>query len=295
MSVIITGASGKLGRLAAEETLIRVPASEVVLTTRHPEDLADFAARGVQVRYADFDRPESLPAAFADGHRMLLISATNATGLRMDQHRAAMSAAARSGVEHVVFTSMPKVEDVAHPTGLLAEEYRDSEALVKGSGLDWTILRMAPYAELHIIERMHDAILEGAIASNATSGGVAFISRRDCAAAAAGLLAAGGHQGRTYDVTGPSSVTYTELVQMLSDIVGRPIEFRPLSDDELRALLAEQGVPEMFAVMFVGWGPAVRDGYYAGISSAGTELAGRPPRPLHSVLADNRDKLLAPT
>jgi NAD(P)H dehydrogenase (quinone) len=295
MSVIITGASGKLGRLAAEEALLRLPPDGVILTTRQPDEVADFAARGAQVRYADFDDPDSLPAAFAGGTRMLLISATNATGLRIDQHGAAIAAAAKVGVSHLVFTSMPKVEDVAHPTGLLAEEYRESEDLVKNSGVPWTILRMAPYAELHIVERMGDAIFQGAVASNATSGGVAFVSRRDCAAAAAGLLANAGHEGQTYDVTGPEAITYAELVQILSDVVGRPIALTPLTDEELRAQLAAQGVPEMFAAMFVGWGPAVRGGYYSDVTSSGGELADRPPRALRSILEDNRKLLLSRT
>jgi NAD(P)H dehydrogenase (quinone) len=104
MSIIITGASGHLGRRTAELVLERAPASEVVLTTRRPETLAELAARGAEVRIADFDRPETLAEAFAGGERLLLIS-TDAVGRRVHQHLAAIDAAARAGVRHVDYTS----------------------------------------------------------------------------------------------------------------------------------------------------------------------------------------------
>lgn len=292
MSTIITGASGKLGRLSVEALLERLDPEQVIATTRHPDDLADLAARGVSVRFADFDDPESLVPAFEGGDRILLISATNATGARMDQHGAAIDAARAAGVEHLVFTSMPRVDDVDHPTGLLAEEYRDSEALVRASGLPWTMLRNAPYTELHIVERMQDAIRAGEIVSNAVSGGVSFISRRDCAATAAAVLTTEGHQGMSYDVTGPAAITYDELAAAAAAATGHPVRFTRATDQEIREGLAQAGVPEMFAEMFVGWGPAVQRGYYSDVTDVVERLTGTPPASVVDVLTAHRNDLL---
>ncbi len=107
MTIGITGAAGHLGRAAAEAVLRTTEPSEVVLTTRRPEALADLAAPGVQVRHADFDRPETLTAALAGVHRLLLVS-TDEVGARLDQHRAAVGAAVEAGVSHVVYTSEPE-------------------------------------------------------------------------------------------------------------------------------------------------------------------------------------------
>jgi NAD(P)H dehydrogenase (quinone) len=104
MSIVITGASGQLGRLSAELVLDRVPASEVILTTRRPEVLSDLAERRATVRQADFDRPETLAEAFAGGENLLLIS-TDDLGRRAAQHRAAIEAAREAGVRHVAYTS----------------------------------------------------------------------------------------------------------------------------------------------------------------------------------------------
>jgi NAD(P)H dehydrogenase (quinone) len=290
-NVVITGASGKLGRLSAERALELIGPERVILTSRTPDGLSDLAEQGATVRFADFDRPESLAPAFAGADRMLFISATNATGLRMDQHGAAIAGARVAGVERIVFTSMPRVEDVDHPTGLLAEEYRDSEALLRKSGVPWTVVRNAPYTELHIVERMAEMIAGGEIVSNASSGGVSWVSRRDCAAAAVGALLADDQDGVVHVATGPAAVPYEELAATLTEVLGRPIAFRPISDDEMDEKLADEGIPEMFAKMFTGFGIAVRRGDYGDVTDAVETLSGSAPAPLLDVLTRERDQL----
>lgn len=291
MKVAITGASGKLGRLSAERAIELLGAENVILTSRSPEALADLAARGAVVRHADFDAPQTLAPAFEGAERLLFISATNATGLRMDQHGAAIEGARQAGIELVVFTSMPRVDDVTHPTGLLAEEYRDSEALLRDSGLPWAFVRNAPYAELHIVERMTEMIAAGEIVSNASEGGVSWISRRDCAAAAVGALVGEDQAGKVHVATGPAVVSYEELAATLSRVLGRTISFRPIGDEEMDAKLAAEGVPEMFAGMFTGFGVAVRRGLYADLTDTVAELGGAPPADLETVLTRERDQL----
>src|ERR1700745_3953117 len=146
MRVIVTGASGQLGRLAAEQLLGRLSPEELILVTRPPHALADLAERGVEVRHGDFDEPASLAEAFAGGDRMLLIS-TMAVGHRVEQHQNALEAAAAAGVRHVAYTSTTNPV-VGHPCGEVVEDHRLTEELLHGDGLAWTVLRNAAYAEL---------------------------------------------------------------------------------------------------------------------------------------------------
>jgi NAD(P)H dehydrogenase (quinone) len=195
MGIVITGASGQLGRLTAELVLARVPPSEVTLTTRRPEALSDFVGRGAKVRQADFDRPETLAGAFAGGERLLLISA-DVVGRRVAQHRAAIEAAREAGVRHVAYTSY--LNPVEENPAVITPDHRDTEEALRESGLAWTALRNAFYAEYQIPAGAQ-AIATGRLVHNNGEGKTAYVSREDCAAAAAvdddtfveGLTAAG--------------------------------------------------------------------------------------------------------
>jgi NAD(P)H dehydrogenase (quinone) len=291
MSVVVTGASGHLGRLVAEELLERIPPSEIVLVTRHPEAIADLGDRGATVRRGDFDEPDSLVPAFAGGERMLLIS-TLAVGRRVPQHRAAIEAASAAGIRHLVYTSFPKpVAD--HPVGPIATEHGETEAILHESGLDWTVLRNATYAELQVPPGAL-AVAGGKLYTNAGDGRLASVSRRDCARAAAAALTTDGHEGKTYDVTGDEALSQTELADLLSEVSGRAVELIPVGDRTLSWGLTRNGAPKPVARAIVAFGKAVREGYYDVVDPAvTTTLTGAPPRSLRDVLIAHRGDLLA--
>jgi NAD(P)H dehydrogenase (quinone) len=210
MSLIVTGAAGHLGRLVTEQLLERVPPGDLVLVTRRPDALRELRARGVDVRYGDFDEPASLRDAFAGGRRMLLIS-TDAVGRRLLQHRAAIDAAAAAGVRHVVFTSI--VSPVAsNPTGAIAWEPGRTETMLHRSGLDWTVLRFGSFAEIQLPPAA-TAVQNGRLILNFGAGRIVPISRRDCAAAAAVALTTDGHAGATYEITGSEALSQRELAR----------------------------------------------------------------------------------
>jgi NAD(P)H dehydrogenase (quinone) len=290
MPLVITGASGHLGHLVANELLERIPAAELVLVTRHTEALRDFSERGVTVRHGDFDDPASLPEAFAGGERMLLIS-TLVVGRRTAQHRAAIEAAVAAGVRHVVYTSFPNpVAD--HPTGPVAIEHAETEQLLHESGLEWTVLRNGTYAELQIPAGAL-AVAGGKLYSNAGDGLLVPIARSDCAAAAAAVLTSDGHAGMTYDVTGPEALSQADIVAAISEVSGRPVELISVSDHTLLWGLTRNGVPKAVARAIVDFGKAIREGYYDVTSDAVQSLTGHAPRSLRDVLMANRDHLLA--
>ncbi len=146
MSILITGASGAFGRKAAERLLTKVEPSQLVLVTRNPQGLAEFAARGVQIRFGDFDKPESLREAFAGADKLLLISTLDVGERRRRQHKTAISAAIAGGVGHVVYTSSVGIHP--HSPAFVIEDHLFTEEALRRSGLNFTFMRDAQYAEV---------------------------------------------------------------------------------------------------------------------------------------------------
>ena len=290
MSVIVTGAAGHLGRLIAEQLLERLAPEQVVLVTRRPEALREQTARGADVRYGDFDRPASLPAAFAGGRRMLLIS-TDAIGRRARQHRAAIDAAAAAGVEQIVFTSV--VNPVAaNPSGAHAWELGWTEEMLERRGPAWTVLRFGNFAEL-VLPAAATAVKNRQLITNSGRGRIVPISRRDCAAVAVVALTTEGHAFKTYDVTGPDAFAPSDLVELYSRLSGQPVKLVQLGDAMLTSVLLGIGTPMRTALAMTGFGRAVRQGYYDVTDSAFERLVRRAPESLRDVLVAQRADLLA--
>jgi NAD(P)H dehydrogenase (quinone) len=288
MSIVITGASGQLGRSTAELVLRRVPASEVILTTRRPEALSDFAGRGAKVRRADFDRPETLAEAFAGGERLLLIS-TDVVGRRVAQHRAAIEAAREAGVRHVAYTSY--LNPVAENPAVITPSHRDTEEALRESGLAWTALRNAFYTEYQVPAGAQ-AIATGQLIHNSGDGRISYVSREDCAAAAAAVLTTEGHEGRAYDITGPEALSQGDVAALLSEVSGHPVEAVAVDDDTFVEGLTAAGVPEPAARGFASYGRAIREGYIDQTSDAVEDLTGSPPRSLREVFEAHHSELL---
>jgi NAD(P)H dehydrogenase (quinone) len=290
MSVIITGAAGHLGRLVAEQLLERLPPEDLVLVTRRPDALRDLGALGAEVRYGDFDDPASLHDAFAGGERMLLIS-TDAVGIRVRQHRAAITGAASAGVGHVVFTSI--VSPVpGNPIGANAWEQGKTEEMLRHSGLAWTVLRFGSFAELQLPPAA-TAVKNRYLILNNGDGRIVPVSRRDCAEAAAVTLTTDGHAGKTYTITGPEALSDSDLAELYADVSGQPVKLVRLSDAMLTWVLLGIGTPMPIAWGITAFGRAVRQGYFGVVDPAFERLTGRPPMTLRDVLIAQRADLLA--
>ncbi|GAB2964220.1 NAD(P)H-binding protein [Nonomuraea fastidiosa] len=280
MTIAITGASGPLGRATAEYVLQTTDPREVVLTTRRPEALADLAARGVQVRRADFGEPATLDTAFAGVERLVLIS-TDVVGVRLDGHRAAVKAAAAAGVRHVIYTSVP--EPVPDNPALVVTDHAGTEQALRDSGMSWTFLRNNLYAHMQTA-RIQQAIASGRLVSNGGDGAVAYVTREDCAAAAAAVLTEGGHEGQAYDITGPEALTAADLAALAREIGGRDVELVEVDDAAYAAGLRAAGVPEEAARVMTSFGAATRGGFLATVTSAVADITGRRPTALADVV-----------
>jgi NAD(P)H dehydrogenase (quinone) len=278
MSLIITGASGHLGRRTAELLLDTegVEAADVVLITRDPSKLNDLAARGASVRFGDFSRPESLPEAFAGATRALIVS-TDVVGQRVPGHEAAIAAARDAGARLIAYTSLPHPVP-ENPAGVAAD-HRATEEALRASGVAWTFLRNALYAEYRIPEAKA-AAASGTFHHNMGDGRTAYVSREDCAAAAAAVLAGGDeHANKAYDITGPELLGGADLARLYG------AEEAPVDDAAFAAGLIAAGLPEAAAPLLVSFGQAIRDGYLDQRSDDVEALTGRAPSSVAEVLA----------
>lgn len=290
MSIVITGASGQLGRAVVEEALRRVDPAELILVTRTPEALARYAALGAQVRHGDFDDPATLAAAFAGGRRLLLIS-TDAVGSRVKQHETAIAAAVEAGVQFVAYTSMVNPV-VANPAGVVPEHKATEDAL-RGSGLEWALLRHSIYADLEA-DNLAVAAATGKLVTNTGSGRIAYVARDDCAAAAAAVVVGGDHAAMAYDITGPEPLDADDRAAIFAGLTGSPVEVVQIDDEDYAAGIADAtGLPIEAGRLYATFGQAARDGYLDKVSNTLHTLTGRPPLTLRQVL-DARSSAVAP-
>lgn len=285
-TVLVTGASGTLGQLVLQ-TLIGEGKTNIVGATRNPEKLKAFADQGVEVRAADFNAPEGLAAAFKGVDRLLLIS-TDALGTRVAQHRAAIRAAEAAGVQHVLYLSAPAPRPTPEPT-LISDHFWTEQALAQSS-LDWTFLRDHLYTNLLLMGLPH-AIQTGKLITATGTGGRAYVTREDCARAAAAALT-GGTKGKTIlDITGPAAVTQAELAALATELTGKPVVHIPVDAPGLYAGLTAAGLPAGLAAGLVDFDTDAAQGYHAIVTSAVKDLTGREPTTVREFLTANRAAL----
>ncbi|MFC3096905.1 SDR family oxidoreductase [Alteraurantiacibacter palmitatis] len=294
--IIVSGASGHFGHAAAEQLLDA--GAQVIALSRNVDKLADLAARGADVRYADFDDPASLATAMQGGEKLLLIS-TLRVGTRVQQHRNAVDAAVAGGVKHIVYTSVIGGGMAEHP-GVEQKDHYNTEQIIKASGADYTFLRNSLYAEAVATAMAIPALLAGSKPDNAGHGTVAIVSRDDCVAAAVGVLTQDGHENKAYDITGPELLSVPQAVAMISDMAGKPIELQHVDDEGMYRYFDSLGVPRKASDIvpdgpipwasegMVTFGQSIREGLFAVLSDDVERITGRKPRSLKSVLEQYR-------
>lgn len=286
-TLLVTGASGQLGRRVVELLLKAdtgtVVADKVVATTRTPEKLTDLAEQGVIVRHADFNQPDSLREAFAGVDRLLLISTDSLEepGLRVKQHQAAIKAAEAAGVSHVIYTSVVN----PGPGSVIPDHYETEQALA-ASELNWTILRNNLYADL-LPGKIGPAIEMGQLFSAAGDGRLAYISREDCAQAAAAALLSSFNGRRTLNITGPKALSTADLAALASKIANKSVTYVPLTKEELIKNMVAAGVPQPVAQFVAALDAATARGQFDVLSDDFAELTGHQPTAVADFLAAN--------
>ncbi|MFI5767936.1 SDR family oxidoreductase [Streptomyces sp. NPDC051658] len=280
MSIVVTGATGELGRLVVEELLATVPASEIAAVVRNAEKAAPLAARGIELRVADYDRPESLKDAFRAGDRVLLISGSE-VGRRVPQHTAVIDAAKAAGVAQLAYTGVLGGPDADFQ---LADEHKVTEQLILDSGLPHTFLRNGWYTE-NYTANLAPVLEHGAVVANAGDGRVASATRADYAAAAAAVLTGEGHIGAVYELSGDVAWSFAEYAAAVAAATGKEIAYKNVPAAVHQEILVGAGLPEGFAAILVDVDEAIGRGLLAATSGDLARLIGRPTTPLAETLA----------
>lgn len=273
MTIVVTGATGHLGRLAIESLLAKgVPAAEIVGLGRQVEKIADL---GVTVKRVSYDDPAALEAAFAGADKLLFISG-NEFGARPQQHRNVVEAARKAGVGLVVYTSAPKADTTDM---LLAADHLATERLLAESGLPHVILRNSWYIENYSVER---ALAHG-LAGSAGDGRISGATRADYAEAAAAVLTTDGHEGRVYELGG-EPFTMTELAAEIARQSGKPVTYTDLPAEKYIEVLVSAGVPEGGAAILADSDRAASRGALHVEPNQLESLLGRPVTPLATAI-----------
>ncbi len=276
MTLLVTAASGHLGRLTVEALLARgVPASEIRAGARDTAKVADLAAKGVQTVHLDYDDPASLADVVAGVERMLLVSGSE-FGNRVAQHTNVIDAAAAAGVAQLVYTSAPHADTSAL---LVNPEHKATEEALTASGVPFTVLRNNWYTE-NYVQTVHQADATGVVASSTGDGRVASASRADYAEAAAVVLTTDGHLGAVYELGGDTAWSYAELAATIGELLGRDIAYVPQTPEEQTAALLAAGLDEGTVGFAVGMDGNIRDGLLGEVTHDLSGLIGRPTTPL---------------
>jgi NAD(P)H dehydrogenase (quinone) len=280
--IVITGASGQLGRLVIARLLETVPASQIIAAVRDPKKVADLAAKGVQVRQADYSQPATLDGALKDAEKVLLISSSE-VGQRLVQHQAVIDAAKRQGVKLLGYTSVLHASD--SQLGL-AEEHRQTEAALARSGVPTVVLRNGWYHENYTAGVAH-ALANGAHFGSAGEGRISSASRADYAAAAAAVLTSNEDQGgKVYELAGDASYTLSDFAAEIARQSGKPVVYTDLPEADYKAALLQAGLPEFVAQLLADSDAAAAKGALFDDSRQLSQLIGRPTTPLASAIAE---------
>lgn len=276
--ILVTGASGHLGRMVLEE-LRRKGVKNVIATSRDIEKIKEFEKAGIELRQADFNNKASLIPGFKGAKRMLLIS-TDAIGERVEQHKNAISAAKELGVKHIVYTSWPNPE---RSSAVVAKEHFETEKLIMNSGMSYTILRNFPYAE-NLIPSLKHAIDSGEFIGSAGEGKVAYITKHDCALACVSALIKDDTENKILDLSGAQSYSYQEVADLVAGLKNKEINYKNIPAKELESTLEKSGHERDVAEMIVSFEEAYKEGDVENVSDSFSKLVGHKPQSLKDFL-----------
>lgn len=278
--IVVTGATGQLGRLVIEHLLRTEPPASIVAAVRDPAKAADLAARGVQVRRADYTQPDTLASAFAGASKLLLIS-SNAVGQREAQHRAAVEAAVQAGTELIAYTSVLRADT---STLGLAVEHVATEAMLRQSGVGFVLLRNGWYNENYGAS-VATAVQHGVLMGSAGAGRISSAARADYAAAAAAVLTHDNQAGRVYELAGDAAYTLAELAAEISRQSGKPVAYSNLPEADYKAALLGFGLPEPLAGLLADSDAGASKGALFDDGHQLSALIGRPTVPMPETVA----------
>jgi len=300
MKILITGASGNFASMTVERLLKRLDPKQLILMSRKPDRLANYAKLGCEVRFGDFDDPKSLALAARGAQKMLLISG-HKVGHRIQQHGRAIEAAKLAGVQHIIYTSYFGSDE--GNTALVCIDHHGTEKLLKASGLAYTIMRDGMYGDSIFNAAMPAAIATGQWRMCAGEGKVNLVDRVDCVDSAVAVLTSNGHENRTYNIVGPELWSFPDMAALTAELAGRPVEVIQLTEEHMYAFLDSVGIPRTAVKEFniggfewcsddmISYERETRNGRFAVLSDDVLRLTGRKPKGFRAYCLERIDTL----
>lgn len=277
--IAVTGATGQLGRLVIDALSKKVAADKIVATVRSPAKASDIAALGIVVREADYNKPETLAAAFAGVEKLLLISGSE-VGQREPQHRAVIDAAKAAGVKFIAYTSLLHADTSPLALGL---EHRATEAMLAASGVPYALLRNGWYSENYAAS-IAPALAHHAFIGAAGEGRISSAARQDYAEAAAEVMVRDDQAGKVYELAGDNSYTLAEFAAEIAAQSGEKVDYVNLPQADFSAALKGAGLPAPLADLLADSDIGASQGGLFDDSRALSQLIGRPTTPYQDVI-----------
>lgn len=294
--LVVCGVDGNFGAIAADTLLELVPADRVRVTAPTVEGTSRYRDAGVETAVTNFNDTAGLTAAFEGAEKVLVISMPFVGPKRRAAHRNAVDACIAAGVSQIVYVSLVNATDPLNPS-IEKIDHAWTEAYIQASGIDYVFLRNSQYAEA-MITAYFASLPQGEMANNAGEGRMSFISRRDCATAAAYALANRFLHTEVLNINGAQSLTMAEFAAIGNDVTGNDLTFRELTDEENYAVFDAMGVPRTTDGEFqdgssapfssegmVTFGQAIREGKMAVHTDDFRMLTGRRPITVHDMFA----------
>lgn len=272
--ILVTGATGKLGKNTLDHLLRRRPARDLAGLARDPEKAAELVAQGVDVRRGDYSDYPSLLQAFAGVEKLLLIS-THAFTDRETQHANVIHAAKQVGVKHVLYNPVIQKPGSTFDLVRVTEADRFTVDLLKKSGLDYTVVAQPPFIES--FEFFVGDALSAGVRVPAGDGKAAPASRDNLAEAQAVILTSSGHENKTYNLTGGPALSFADIAGILSEVNAKQIAYVPLSEQEYLDGKVASGLPQPVAEFALGWARGVNSGEWSVETGDLERLIGHPP------------------
>lgn len=287
--LLLTGASGQLGRLTLDALLAsgKIVPADTIAVSRDPAKLADYAAKGVDTRAGDFDKPETLTPAFQGADVVAIISVEFPDRVR--KHSAAIDAAKAAGASHILYTSLAKVDGV--PVTFGADHFETEDVIAK-SGVAHTFMRNGWYSE-NLFMNLPQAIKTGQWFSSGGEGRVSYAPRQNYAEALAAAMLSAGNENRVYTLTGTETFSTADTVALVNKVLGTEIAVVPITDAQMADGLKQAGMPDFIVPVLVSMSTNTRNGGLDIVTSDIEKLTGTAPMPLEDFLKLSKDALLA--
>ncbi|CAN5626022.1 SDR family oxidoreductase [soil metagenome] len=284
--ILVTGATGTVG--SALLPILAEHGASVRALAHSQAGRAAIEAHGAEAVDGDFDRPETLERAMAGCDRVFLLSP--ASPAQAGRERRAIDIAGQAGVAHVVALS---VMGASHDSPMgFARWHAEIDDHLAAAGVGHTILRPAGFMQSHLLP-VDTVRAEGAWYGMTGDGASGFIDAADIAAVAAHVLTTDGHEGATYEVTGPESISMPQAAAQLSEVIGGDVRYVDVPADGFRANLAGAGLPDWLADSLVALYGAIRAGHAATVTNEVEKATGRPARPYRQFAENHRDAFAA--